>query len=1057
MKNRSLHFNLFLMMFLFIGTISSIAQTVDTTNVFDPAITTRQLVYAEVTYHKLDENDMNGAFVLSPVEIAAFGDYSAAVAFYNNGVEARNQNIGGFSKDNDIVPVDGQIMKLWFGLDMETKTFKAWAQTGDMEVPLPVNNEYLPFRNVNVDTDGINRWSTFHYANEDSLSVQKVELQTSSDATLYSITSDIGELSPTFSPTTLEYELIVPFGTTEVNLNSIATSAGSTIELFDDLGNDLPSNGVIPFSGDGVLVDMYVTAWDGTVVNYVIDIFVDEGTSDATLSGIDLSVSAVDPAFDGEITSYTAIIPAGTTSVDITGIPNFPEATVIGGGTISISEGTGSATLNVSSQDGESSMSYTVNFIEADGSNYALSLPGEDGELSNVDISGINITSLPFTIEMWIKPEGSQTANAGLFFNRPGNIGLQYCSGWQGSNLLRFMTTEGEGDTYGSPALTSSVTQDQWHHVAVVMTEQTRTIYLDGVASTEEATFSTIDFASGTTYIGYDSNASAKAFKGLIDEIRVWSDSISPDDLNANKLEILNGDEANLVAYYNFDLNSENVTPDLASDFHGKLTGGTYTSSFSRNNFELSSLTVSEGTLYPEYSPGVYEYVVVLPKETASFNIAATPVADYINISGDGTISTTDGFGSFTITATTADETESKEFVIHYTVETDLELAHSYTFADGTAKDVVGNAHGTVIGGSITEGIYTADEQGEYIEFDAAAIGINQYASATIELYVNDEINTQNLHGDGSINTNTMISYLGGAEGSYGVNYLFTSLNCKTSISTNNISSPWSSENAVSTDGINLSDDTQKHHIVTTINSDSICLYVDGFIVGVTQLAADNKLAYLSNDYAYLMKSGYANDSTFLGTVLEYNIYKGQMDEQTIAIRAYDYPVDTESTDATLSDLTLDDLTIDGFNPGILEYNIEVESLPTTVTPTPKVEGATAVISTEATTIPGTTTILVTAVDGNTNTYTINYDVVTAVNEVKDLGIKVYPTVSNGSFTVTSEGASTVVTIYSLTGKLIEQLKTNSAVENFNVDHKGMYIVKVNSDGVTKLFKVIKK
>ena len=605
-----------------IFTIGAKAQVIDTTHVIEPALTDKHLVYAEVIYHNLDEGGFNGAFTLSPVEVTAFGDYSAAVAFYEDGLQVRIGSTG-FNKTNTVIPVAGQIMKLWFALDVPNKTYQAYAQTGDMEEPVIIYEGTPGFRNTDVETNGINRWSTFHYANEDSLSVEAFEIQTSSDATLKSLTSNVGEFEPAFEPTTLEYDLIVPFGTTSIDLDPVANGMGASIAMYDGDGAELSADGVIPFTGDGIDVDMYVTALDGTEANYYIAIFVDEGTSDATLASIDLSVSALDPVFDPEVNSYTVVIPQGTTSVDITGNPNFPEATVTGDGTVAISGGTGSATINVTSQDGSATKSYTINFVESDGTNYALQLPGDDGNLSNVDISGINITSLPFTIEMWIKPEGDQPNNAGLLFNRPSNIGLQYASGWQGTNLLRFMTTAGEGEQYGNDSKSGTVTPDKWHHVAVTVTNSTRTVYLDGVPSTEVAQFSTIDFSTGSTYIGWDSRTSSIAFKGAIDDIKIWSDSISSELLASTEYQLsaLNGDEANLIAYYNFDLNNASQAIDLSATAHnGIITGGTYVASFSRVNLDLATLGVSAGKMYPaEFQKGINEYLVVLPAGTGSF------------------------------------------------------------------------------------------------------------------------------------------------------------------------------------------------------------------------------------------------------------------------------------------------------------------------------------------------------------------------------------------------------------------------------------------------------
>jgi hypothetical protein len=85
------------------------------------------------------------------------------------------------------------------------------------------------------------------------------------------------------------------------------------------------------------------------------------------------------------------------------------------------------------------------------------------------------------------------------------------------------------------------------------------------------------------------------------------------------------------------------------------------------------------------------------------------------------------------------------------------------------------------------------------------------------------------------------------------------------------------------------------------------------------------------------------------------------------------------NTDASLSDLTVDATTVTGFAPTILTYNVELPN-GTTVVPTvvgvatQAGNGSSNVTVTPAASIPGATTVLVTAPNGtDTETYTINF------------------------------------------------------------------------------------
>ncbi|MBN2165109.1 MAG: BNR-4 repeat-containing protein [Marinilabiliaceae bacterium] len=212
--------------------------------------------------------------------------------------------------------------------------------------------------------------------------------------------------------------------------------------------------------------------------------------------------------------------------------------------------------------------------------NYAISFPGVDGNTSNINISGLNITSLPLTIEMWVKPDGSQNWNAGLIYNRPANVGLQYVSSWYtgGADYVRFMASG--GDQYAQPTSQGIVTPNAWSHLAIVLTSTTRTVYLNGEPLTETSTFNPIDWTTGSLYLGWDSDVANRAFKGLMDEVRIWNSARTKEDIETNMYTELVGDEDSLVAYYNFNDKASAAT-DLAGSHDGTIAGGQYVLSFS--------------------------------------------------------------------------------------------------------------------------------------------------------------------------------------------------------------------------------------------------------------------------------------------------------------------------------------------------------------------------------------------------------------------------------------------------------------------------------------------
>jgi hypothetical protein len=211
-----------------------------------------------------------------------------------------------------------------------------------------------------------------------------------------------------------------------------------------------------------------------------------------------------------------------------------------------------------------------------------------------------------------------------------------------------------------------------------------------------------------------------------------------------------------------------------------------------------------------------------------------------------------------------------------------LTLMHSYTFEDGTAADVVGNADGMIMGtGTIAYGAYTAAANGDYIELPAATIAINTYSAITLEGYIYSDVDNTAA---------VMMAYFGGNENGVGGNgYFFTPdrwTESRSAISCGNITEPWTAEQGVTGSPVSVG---KKHHVVSVLTESAIKWYIDGALVGETPITGNNSIANLSNANAWLCKGGYTADPSWMGTIHEFNIYEGEMDLTTIAQRANDF------------------------------------------------------------------------------------------------------------------------------------------------------------------------
>ncbi|GAO28925.1 hypothetical protein JCM15548_11069 [Geofilum rubicundum JCM 15548] len=164
---------------------------------------------------------------------------------------------------------------------------------------------------------------------------------------------------------------------------------------------------------------------------------------------------------------------------------------------------------------------------------------------------------------------------------------------------------------------------------------------------------------------------------------------------------------------------------------------------------------------------------------------------------------------------------------------------------------------------------------------------------------------------------------------------------------------------------------------------------------------------------------------------------------------------------AELSNLTVNDVDVDGFAAGTYVYDVVLPvgtvDIPT-VTATPADGNATVVIA-DAEALPGATTVTVTAEDGTTElTYTLNFtvEVGTSLNAIGMDDVQVYPTVSNGRFTVDTNGQESKLTVLDMTGRVISVHET-IVDEAVSIAKPGIYLLKVERNGVSKVFKVVKK
>ncbi len=155
------------------------------------------------------------------------------------------------------------------------------------------------------------------------------------------------------------------------------------------------------------------------------------------------------------------------------------------------------------------------------------------------------------------------------------------------------------------------------------------------------------------------------------------------------------------------------------------------------------------------------------------------------------------------------------------------------------------------------------------------------------------------------------------------------------------------------------------------------------------------------------------------------------------------------STDATLSDLAVDGTTVDGFDASTTSYDVQLAEGTTEVpevTATTTDANATYSI-TDATSLPGYTSVLVTSEAGTTQTYTINFTVgTTSVDEAGSLSLNIYPNPVASDLVIENTSMISEAYIYSSNGQMVKSVmnvNSNSVEINVSDLNAGLYLINV--------------
>jgi PKD repeat protein len=192
----------------------------------------------------------------------------------------------------------------------------------------------------------------------------------------------------------------------------------------------------------------------------------------------------------------------------------------------------------------------------------ALNLDGY-GDYANFE--PLNITTNNMTIMAWVKPTGLQMGAAPVLMQEEEPTGINF----DDYNGLR---THWNGDYWW---WNSGLTVDSsvWSHVALVVTPDSLTLYVNGVGSTYVDNIPAVNFNKKIRF-GHDERYwNARYYKGDMDEVAIYDHALSLDEIREKMhLTKLEG-EAGLMAYYQFNDETNGIIFDKAGSRDAEMAG----------------------------------------------------------------------------------------------------------------------------------------------------------------------------------------------------------------------------------------------------------------------------------------------------------------------------------------------------------------------------------------------------------------------------------------------------------------------------------------------------
>ena len=525
---------------------------------------------------------------------------------------------------------------------------------------------------VNVTASGE---SVFESGNNWRLLVVSVSAALSDNADLGSLTISSGTLSPQFSSSDITYTASVDNSVTQVTVTPTASDSLATITVNDNTvtsGNGYIVIGLI--AGEPNTVTVIVTAQDSTTKTYIITLTRAASLSgNADLGSLTISSGTLSPQFSSSDITYTASVDNSVTQVTVTPTASDSSATITVNGN-TVTSGNGYIVIGLIAGE-PNTVTVIVTAQDSTTKTYIITLTRAASLSGNADLGSLTISSGTLSPQ-FSSSDITYTASVD-------NSVTQVTVTPTASDSSATITVNGNTVTSGNGYIVIGLIAGEPNTVTVIVTAQDSTTKTYIITLTRAASLSGnadlggLTISSGTLSPQFSS--SDITYTASVDN-SVTQVTVTPTASDSSATITVNGNTVTSgIGYIVIGLIAGEPNTVTVIVTAQDSTTKTYIITLTRaaslsGNADLGSLTISSGTLSPQFSSSDITYtasvdnsvtqVTVTP--TASDSSATITVNDNTVTSGNGYILTglTVGEPTTVTVIVTAQDSTTKTYII---------------------------------------------------------------------------------------------------------------------------------------------------------------------------------------------------------------------------------------------------------------------------------------------------------------------------------------------------------------------------------------------------------